>query len=536
MTTKPYLDDSNVQRGFSKPGESEKVLHGVRNQAVCARAVAQALRSGTLANQGSICRTSPEADYDNMSEANQSHASMNEYDFDCPSDHGYDSDSESAQDATKCLIPPAECLNELAPSMTVNKAAGVVEWIMPIEAFTPLQRRFRGLVSSCPIVVKLDCHTKNSIPSITVPQNVIQNSSVMQNDTRFSNGIALVETAKTLIKKYWPRDTDTLWFEMPKTLNKRLICCGEHCMLCDKPLIVPGVKPTICDSEMCVYQYEQLGLGTDLHMIKHDPSVADLLISVVISAANDRRRKHFAMPILPEGVYFKERPDASTVAQILRMIPPLEKLRSDDVDVTSVLLNAHRGALPLYRWLFATSRAHITLLPEADQCQAMRTKHQFLILAAPHSHKGGSAATKSHFVFHGSDFGNWHNILRTGLMNASKTPMQANGSNYGAGIYFAKWSSTSVSFCKAAVNGWMNSRFGQKPCCIAICQVFEAPTTTFWERSVIVAEDPACVTLRYLFVYETRSDIPDVDTEQDEVREFCWQHSIRSSAYATHSL
>lgn len=54
----------------------------------------------------------------------------------------------------------------------------------------------------------------------------------------------------------------------------------------------------------------------------------------------------------------------------------------------------------------------------------------------------------SFLAFHGSGFGNWHAILRTGLRNLSGTSLMSTGAVYGSGIYLAADSNTSWGYSK----------------------------------------------------------------------------------------
>jgi hypothetical protein len=73
--------------------------------------------------------------------------------------------------------------------------------------------------------------------------------------------------------------------------------------------------------------------------------------------------------------------------------------------------------------------------------------------------------------------GNWHSILRTGLKNMSGSKYQANGAAYGAGIYLAADSSTSLGYCRQSA-GWNKSMFGPQIIVLSLCESTDSHTRT----------------------------------------------------------
>ena len=54
--------------------------------------------------------------------------------------------------------------------------------------------------------------------------------------------------------------------------------------VCDSKLPMPGPKPVPCESPMCAFAFDELGLGSGIHELYHSPAVADLLIAVAAAA------------------------------------------------------------------------------------------------------------------------------------------------------------------------------------------------------------------------------------------------------------
>lgn len=62
------------------------------------------------------------------------------------------------------------------------------------------------------------------------------------------------------------------------------------CLICDQALSCVGIKPTICSAPICIFRYEELGLGLELSAeIQRDPDMIDLLISLCYCSANGGR-------------------------------------------------------------------------------------------------------------------------------------------------------------------------------------------------------------------------------------------------------
>ncbi|KAI5244991.1 hypothetical protein E4T43_03434 [Aureobasidium subglaciale] len=77
---------------------------------------------------------------------------------------------------------------------------------------------------------------------------------------------------------------------------RHFVRCTEFCLVCHKKLdtLVEALKPYVCDSPLCLYQYMNLGFGPSIeHEIMHQDKVVDLLISFCYSSAFLGRLKDF---------------------------------------------------------------------------------------------------------------------------------------------------------------------------------------------------------------------------------------------------
>jgi poly [ADP-ribose] polymerase 6/8 len=91
----------------------------------------------------------------------------------------------------------------------------------------------------------------------------------------------------------------------------------DHCCMCRCPLPA-GVKPLICDRQLCNFQWNEIGVGMSvIGEIKRDPIVADLLLSVFSAAV----RTNFLIPAPPNF-------NPTEVQQLLKTIPSMNELIS----------------------------------------------------------------------------------------------------------------------------------------------------------------------------------------------------------------
>ncbi|KAF2766249.1 hypothetical protein EJ03DRAFT_330308 [Teratosphaeria nubilosa] len=81
---------------------------------------------------------------------------------------------------------------------------------------------------------------------------------------------------------------------------RHFVRCTEFCLVCHRQLggDIQAIKPYVCDSGLCLYQYMTLGFGPSIeHEILAQPYVVDLLISFCYESSWARRLKDF-----PDGL------------------------------------------------------------------------------------------------------------------------------------------------------------------------------------------------------------------------------------------
>ncbi|KAF5642929.1 hypothetical protein F25303_6383 [Fusarium sp. NRRL 25303] len=84
---------------------------------------------------------------------------------------------------------------------------------------------------------------------------------------------------------------------------QRLIKCTKYCLVCHRRAKggFEAVKPFVCETELCLYQYLSLGFGQSIeHEIINNPYVVDLLVSFFYAAVIRSRLREF-----PRGLGLK---------------------------------------------------------------------------------------------------------------------------------------------------------------------------------------------------------------------------------------
>jgi hypothetical protein len=150
-------------------------------------------------------------------------------------------------------------------------------------------------------------------------------------------------------------------------VEKTLAECNKNCMSCGDPLVYVGLKPTVCDKNVCRYGFEDLGAGFDLAgEIAEQPQVLDLLITSAVAsvAAN---RMHFVTPdsvkVTVDGkeLDFKTNGalDTGKLKATLDKCPSLAEMQ-DMIKKNTLkdsLYKIDPLLAPLLRWLIISNRA-----------------------------------------------------------------------------------------------------------------------------------------------------------------------------------
>ncbi|KAH0793074.1 UBA/TS-N domain containing protein [Histomonas meleagridis] len=251
-------------------------------------------------------------------------------------------------------------------------------------------------------------------------------------------------------------------------LAETLFDLQDHCCLCRRP-ISKGLKPSVCDNKLCNFQFSTIGIGLSvIQEIKRDVSSADLLISL-FSAAYDTK---FCTPY-PNDFTRDE------IKEILHYLPTCDDMSNYENDQQLAKAISKRG-LQLVRWILLSCRSHLIRLPPEMEIPMFKGSAQFMALVSSSEAESAFQSIKQQFggsiyLFHGSHAERWHSIIRNGLVNASGTSLQANGSCYGKGIYFAKDSNTSWGYSQMKENNYRSSKLGKNLKVISLCEIANLP-------------------------------------------------------------
>jgi hypothetical protein len=429
------------------------------------------------------------------------------------------------EDYKKLHGPDSSCVVKTSKATMIRLAFPTSNFI------SPLLGEVWDIDSTKKIVIELELNPPMFMDSMIAPKvKTFQTSStnitaeICPDTTSFGLSWYLVKRVEKFLGRNWPPKHTHLLLDIASDAKERIQQCIKNCVICDKKLEFRMLKPTICDDILCKYSYDSFGLGADIASeIQHHPDVVDLLVSITyVSAQGDVRR--FAP--YPETVEYRSKkdgvetvlnfgtqksPNAGLIIQVLDTLPPIVQLVDfkTSEDLRAHLHTKHVLLFPLLRWIITSNRAHLARLKDHEKITSVGTNLQFMFLSSPpEKEKKFQQLKKKHgafYAFHGSYFGNWHAILRTGLRNLSNTDLMSAGAVYGAGIYLAKDSGTSSGYAGSAP-GWPKSMFNptigsaDNYQCVALCEVINAG---YRANPYYVVPNEDHVVTRYFFIYNS---------------------------------
>ncbi|KAI0350812.1 hypothetical protein OH77DRAFT_1570284 [Trametes cingulata] len=329
-------------------------------------------------------------------------------------------------------------------------------------------------------------------------------------------------------------------------LLRRLTLCPRFCLVCHQQLKdgLEALKPYVCSSPLCTYQYYSLNRGPSLeYEICSNPTVVDLLVSLAYIAAVEgaldaplpvgmglRVKLQSIESDSPDGLHDFDKLDITNaslqmrwaISDLIDMIPPIMELkrhleqprkpgrakpRLQDID-RSIL----EAVWLVLRWCVASCTAHLEELQSEDEKVKNMdpTWRQFRFsVGAPDAEAKFRRAveqakqenSRAHeypalYAFHGSPAKNWHSIIRHGLW--FKTV--AHGRAYGHGVYFAKDGSVSLgSYSVAAASCWRNSAT-RAAACVALAEIVNLPQKFVSTSPYFVVDKTEWIVCRYLMV------------------------------------
>lgn len=338
-------------------------------------------------------------------------------------------------------------------------------------------------------------------------------------------------------------------------LLRRFTICNRYCVVCHKKLdtLFEALKPYVCDSGLCAYQYYSLNFGPSLEYdICKNTEMVDLLVSLTYVAAAEQVLDE----PLPRGLSLKV-PDPNdkysmrdfdslavsemriAIMQLIDTLPPIQDMkkhlekkvvtRSNKLKLKDMNSSILPAAWSILRWCVASCTAHLQeLTEEEDQVQNIGSQwRQFrFIVGAPDKEakfkyaleqetRGYSNATNhpTLYAFHGSPLKNWHSIIRHGLWYKTVT----HGRAHGDGVYFARDGVVSMgTYAAGGAQSWRNSTIAPSAC-VALAEIINLPQRFTSCNPYYVVKQTEWIMCRYLLVNtidrsHTDSGFPGIST------------------------
>ncbi|TFY60148.1 hypothetical protein EVJ58_g5335 [Rhodofomes roseus] len=346
-------------------------------------------------------------------------------------------------------------------------------------------------------------------------------------------------------------------------LLRRLTLCPRYCIVCHEELKTnyESLKPYVCDTGLCTYQYYHLNLGPSLeYEICESTDIVDLLVSVTYVAAKEASTEG-PFPIgmglrVPytsgidtrviadeDGLFdfdkLSPRQMCQSMVELLDALPPIANMKRHLEKPIAIGRTKHKlrdmaptvpsAAWLLLRWCIGSCMAHLEELrsPEDRITNIDPTWRQFRFsVGAPDAEaKFRTALTEvqnvdancrqypSLYAFHGSSLKNWHSIIRHGLW----FDKISNGRAYGNGVYFAREGSVSQGYSARGSTGWKNSALSIQSC-VALAQIVNMPSQFVNTNPYFVVAKTDWIICRYLLVQAANHDAAAEGERSADVR------------------
>jgi len=202
----------------------------------------------------------------------------------------------------------------------------------------------------------------------------------------------------------------------------------DHCSVCGEELLYPGIKPSVCNNELCYFSFKELGVGSNICLeLRRDPLANDFIISLAAAAAK-------APPQPP--VFDPQPPDFDV--NFFKTLPSVSVMANCQDDAALIELIGMRS-FEILRFIILANKAQLSTVPKDLRVKGFPNRTaQFLITSvSPESEiafqQYGNEYGKG-YLWHGSGVSRWYRILHTGLKVCSGGEFQVHG---GQGIYLS---------------------------------------------------------------------------------------------------
>lgn len=309
-------------------------------------------------------------------------------------------------------------------------------------------------------------------------------------------------------------------------LSYKISNCSSTCIICDSKLGYDGMKPTVCEKELCVHSLEEYGLGVDIYAeLQHNISVIDLLVNLTYSAAQLCLETNGVREVSPSPKKLLGKmehiDEGKAILDILDKLPKISEIKSksnDKLSFKKYLDKKNDKLFPMLSWIITSNRAHLASVPKDQSIKGLPKEITPFVLISANPEREAQFRAKrkkygSFYAFHGSSTGNWHCILRSGLKNYSGTNKMSAGQAYGPGIYLAKAMSTSLGYMRPSNKYWANSDLGSLMC-MALCEVINDSSAYKGFDWGFVVTDETILTTRYLLIFTNQNYGLNCDASQ----------------------
>ncbi|KAG5639239.1 hypothetical protein H0H81_005313 [Sphagnurus paluster] len=311
------------------------------------------------------------------------------------------------------------------------------------------------------------------------------------------------------------------WFHAEHSIQ----LCPRYCIVCHNKLDTDfeALKPYVCESKLCAYQYYSLNRGPSLeYEIVHNPKTVDLLVSIAHSAASEQAIDE----PLPIGMGLRvPLPDQSKFPDVLSQAASSPLLvNTTSIPTTSSIVKGSDGlcdfddlTLPMMRY---TITQLIDSLPSIEdmkkhlerKVKAGKTKPKLKdldpnILPAAWSILRCVGSPDAEAKFRASVMSAQKDnanariypslyIIRHGLWYKTI----ANGRAYGNGVYLAKEGTLSMgTYAHAGRSTWRKSKLCPTNC-VALAEIVNRPNEFVSQAPHFVIKDTHWIICRYLLV------------------------------------
>ncbi|GKT47004.1 ubiquitin-like modifier hub1 [Colletotrichum spaethianum] len=232
---------------------------------------------------------------------------------------------------------------------------------------------------------------------------------------------------------------------------------------------------------------------------------------------------------------------------LVQTIPSIRTLRdylkSHQGSSLSECNKISRSALALLRWIVASNRSFIVQIDQPADLDiggisaTENRQHERVVgmtddwmqfrfaQGSPEKEnrfkeeleKQGNHRYPTLFAWHGSQLGNWHSIIRTGL-DFKET---LNGRAFGHGVYFARDFSTSQGYSRTGMSSWIGSEL-KLFAAISLCEIINRPTQFTSTSPFYVVDQVDWIQCRYLLAQrkhatETQAQKPTSTPETEYI-------------------